>query len=324
MTKMKNIALNVIKTIFVLAVLSFMIVAGIFIWNLIVKEPAIDDPIVNDPTVQQTFEFSVNEFTLFEIEEFGFDFILADIHVKSNKPINISLSHFTTSENIQLNSVDQYLGHIEAAGYTFGDYDVMFTLDSPSTEMDALLFIPIVNTEITALDVNINLYPSSILSFDLNNPTTIGTKSYLGLDETGLNPSEDLTFTYGYADYFEPSNFYTVGSNGENVSVDLGTNTRILGISYTVENSSAFKYKISNAEFIIDGVTSFPLMNPEYLLVNTVNLASTSLIDKNEGLLFFILPSQNSSLSSYGKDKLNIKIIFSNNQEMIVKNALGN
>ena len=128
MTKMKNTALSVIKTIFVLAVLSFMIVAGIFIWNLIVKEPAIDDPIVNDPTVQQTFEFTVNEFTLFEIEEFGFDFILADIHVKSNKPINISLSHFTTSENIQLNSVDQYLGRIEAAGYTFGEYELVFSL----------------------------------------------------------------------------------------------------------------------------------------------------------------------------------------------------
>ena len=286
MTKMKNTALNVIKTIFVLAVLSFMIVAGIFIWNLIVKEPAIDDPIVDDPTVQQTFEFTVNEFTLFEIEEFGFDFILADIHVKSNKPINISLSHFTTSENIQLNSVDQYLGRIEAAGYTFGDYELVFSLYSSNTEMDGLLFIPIVNTEITALDVNINLYPSSILSFDLNNPTNIGTKSYLGISETGLEPNTAANMTVLNKTTVSPTEFYQLDTNGNRVEASFTSQSQIVAIKIKIENKLSESFRITKA-LIKNGDSLFDSVDKTYLIDGGLNLINSLIDNPVEGYLFF-------------------------------------
>lgn len=283
---MKNTALNVIKTIFVLAVLSFMIVAGNFIWNLIVKEPAIDDPIVDDPTVQQTFEFTVNEFTLFEIEEFGFDFILADIHVKSNKPINISLSHFTTSENIQLNSVDQYLGRIEAAGYTFGDYELVFSLYSSNTEMDGLLFIPIVNTEITALDVNINLYPSSILSFDLNNPTNIGTKSYLGISETGLEPNTAANMTVLNKTTVSPTEFYQLDTNGNRVEASFTSQSQIVAIKIKIENKLSESFRITKA-LIKNGDSLFDSVDKTYLIDGGLNLINSLIDNPVEGYLFF-------------------------------------
>lgn len=286
MTKMKNTALNVIKTIFVLAVLSFMIVAGIFIWNLIVKEPAIDDPIVNDPTVQQTFEFTVNEFTLFEIEEFGFDFILADIHVKSNKPINISLSHFTTSENIQLNSVDQYLGRIEAAGYTFGDYELVFSLYSSNTEMDGLLFIPVVNTEITALDLNINLYPSSILSFDLNNPTTVGTKSYLGVSETGLEPNTAANMSVLNKTTVSPTEFYQLDANGNRVEASFTSQSQIVAIKIKIENKLSESFRITKA-LIKNGDSLFDSVDKTYLIDGGLNLINSLIVNTVEGYLFF-------------------------------------
>lgn len=286
MTKMKNTALNVIKTIFVLAVLSFMIVAGIFIWNLIVKEPAIEDPIVDDPTVQQTFEFTVNEFTLFEIEEFGFDFILADIHVKSNKPINISLSHFTTSENIQLNSVDQYLGRIEAAGYTFGDYELVFSLYSSNTEMDGLLFIPIVNTEITALDVNINLFPSSILSFDLNNPTSIGTKSFLGISETGLEPNTAANMTVLNKTTVSPTEFYQLDANGNRVEASFTSQSKIVAIKIKIENKLSESFRITKA-LIKNGGTLYDAVDQSYLIDGATNLSNVYIKTTTEGYLFF-------------------------------------
>lgn len=298
MTKMKNTALNVIKTIFVLAVLSFMIVAGIFIWNLIVKEPAIDDPIVNDPTVQQTFEFTVNEFTLFEIEEFGFDFILADIHVKSNKPINISLSHFTTSENIQLNSVDQYLGRIEAAGYTFGDYELVFSLYSSNTEMDGLLFIPVVNTEITALDLNINLYPSSILSFDLNNPTTVGTKSYLGVSETGLEPEQVSEITVDEVFTISKSHFYTVDANGDRSDAFFVSNSKIVGVDLTVINKTDNPFRIQNAILVSSDSKSFALIDPTYQVDGYELIMNKYLSETTSGYVFYEVFDQNFDINT--------------------------
>lgn len=298
MTKMKNTALNVIKTIFVLAVLSFMIVAGIFIWNLIVKEPAIENPIVDDPTVQQTFEFTVNEFTLFEIEEFGFDFILADIHVKSNKPINISLSHFTTSENIQLNSVDQYLGRIEAAGYTFGDYELVFSLYSSNTEMDGLLFIPIVNTEITALDVNINLYPSSILSFDLNNPTTVGTKSYLGVSESGLEPEQVSEITVDEVFTISKSHFYTMDANGDRSDAFFVSNSKIVGVDLTVINKTANPFRIQNAILVSSDSKSFALIDPTYQVDGYELIMNKYLSETTSGYVFYEVFDQNFDINT--------------------------
>lgn len=298
MTKMKNTALNVIKTIFVLAVLSFMIVAGIFIWNLIVKEPAIDDPIVDGPTVQQTFEFTVNEFTLFEIEEFGFDFILADIHVKSNKPINISLSHFTTSENIQLNSVDQYLGRIESAGYTFGDYELVFSLYSSNTEMDGLLFIPIVNTEITALDVNINLYPSSILSFDLNNPTNIGTKSYLGVSETGLEPEQVSEITVDKVFAVSKSHFYTLDANGDRSDAFFVSNSKIVGVGLTVINKTDNPFRIQNAILVSSDSKSFALIDPTYQVDGYELIMNKYLSETTSGYVFYEVFDQNFDINT--------------------------
>ena len=324
MKKIQNTFTKVLQGLLVVATLITMIALGIFLWNIISNNPNEEKPPIVDPSVKQTFAFEVKDFTLFEIEEFGFDFILANIHVESNKPINLSLSHFVTSEGVQLNSVDNYLSTIESLGYNFGDYKPVFSLSSTDNTLDAMLFIPIKDKDLTSIDLNINIYPNHVLNFDLENPTKIGTVLDLELDKSGLNPSEDLTFTFSYADYFEPSNFYTIGSNGENVTVDLGTNIQILGIKFKVENSGTFKYRVANAEFKIDGVTSYPLLNPEYLLVNSVNLASISLTENSEGLLFFTVPSVNFSISSYGKDKFSINIVFTNNQELIINNALGN
>ena len=286
MTKMKNTALNVIKTIFVLAVISFMIVAGIFIWNLIVKDPVTEDPIINDPTVQQTFEFTTNSFTLFEIEEFGFDFILADVHVKSNKAINISLSHFTTSENIQLNSVDQYLGQIEAAGYTFGDYALVFALNSPNTEMDALLFIPIINQDLSSLDVKINLYPSSTLSFDLSNPTSVGSKADLGISETGLDPNMVTSMTVLNKTTVSPTEFYQLDANGNRVEASFTSQSQIVAIKVKVENKLSESFRITKA-FIKNGSTLYDAVDNSYLIDGATNLNNVYINQTSEGYLFF-------------------------------------
>lgn len=283
---MKNTALTLLKTLFVLLVLSFMIVAGIFLWNLIVKDPLPDDPIINDPTVQQTFEFSVNEFTLFEIEEFGFDFILADVHVKSNKPINVALSHFTTSENIQLNSVDQYLGRIEAAGYTFGDYKLVFSLYSATTEMDGLLFIPIVNTEATSLDVKINLYPSSSLSFDLSNPTKLGMKSDLGISEMGLEPNMAANMTVLNKTTVSPTEFYQLDTNGNRVEASFTSQSQIVAIKIKIENKLSDSFRITKA-LIKNGGTLYDAVDNSYLIDGATNLSNLYISGTTEGYLFF-------------------------------------
>lgn len=57
--------------------------------------------------------------------------------------------------------------------------------------------------------------------------------------------------------------------------------------------------------------------------MSTTNLASISLLDSQSGVLFFLVPSD-IDVYTYPKDKVQVKLYFSNNQEMILENAIGN
>ena len=107
------------------------------------------------------------------------------------------------------------------------------------------------------------------MKINLNDSTKYGDITELKLEDTTIinNPNDDLTFSLEFSDYFEPSNFYTIGSDGKSMSVDISTNSKVFGIKYTVINDSDFSYKISDAEIILD-TTRFPLMNPEFLLIS--------------------------------------------------------
>jgi len=74
---------------------------------------------------------------------------------------------------------------------------------------------------------------------------------------------------------------------------------------------------------IVKGVNNFPLMNPEYLLMSTTNLASVGLVDSQTGVLFFLVPAIDSDIFSYPKENIQVKLTFSNNEEMLIENAIG-
>lgn len=286
MKKPQKTFIKVLQGLLVLATLITMIVIGIFLWNLTSDTPNEEEPVIVDPTVKQTFSFSINEYTLFEIEEFGFDFILAEIHVESNKPINLSLSHFVTSENIQLNSIDNYLNIIESAGYTFGDNQLVFSLSTPETTLNALVFIPIIKTDLTTLDLNINIYPNSVLTFDLENPTYIGTKSNLGISEQGIDPSMVAEMIVTNKTLVSPGEFYQIDSNGNRVEANFTSQSQIVAIKIKITSKISEPFRITKA-MIKEGSTLYDAVDKSFLIDGATNLNNSYINDSAEGYLFF-------------------------------------
>lgn len=321
MKKTQKTITKVFQGLLVLATLITMIVLGIFLWNIISNTPNEEEPPI---VTQQEYNFVLEDYIYYKSEDLDFNFIIADIKVTSNVAIKLPLSTLSTSEGISLASTDNYLSELANNNYKPSKKGLSFSFNSDSKELSVTIFIPVQSKVLSELRVNSNVSPYSEMKINLNDSTKLGDITELKLEDTTIinNPNDDLSFTLEFSDYFEPSNFYTIGTDGKSMSVDISTSSKVFGIKYTVTNDSDFSYKISDAQILLD-TNSFPLMNPEYLLMSTTNLASISLLDSQSGVLFFLVPSD-LDVYTYPKDKVKVKLTFSNNQEMILENAIGN
>lgn len=321
MKKTQKTITKVFQGLLVLATLITMIVLGIFLWNLISNNPNEEEPPI---VTKQEYNFVLEDYTYYKSDDLDFNFVIADIKVTSNVAIKLPLSTLSTSEGISLASTDNYLSELASNNYKPSKKGLSFSFNSDSKELSITIFIPVQSKVLSELRVNSNVAPYSEIKINLNDSTKLGDITELKLEDTTVinNPNDDLSFTLEFSDYFEPSNFYTIGTDGKSMSVDISTSSKVFGIKYTVVNDSDFNYKISDAQIILD-TNSFPLMNPEYLLMSTTNLASISLLDSQNGVLFFLVPSD-LDVYTFPKDKVKVKLTFSNNQEMILENAIGN
>lgn len=301
MKKPQKTFVKILQGLLIFATLVAMIVLGMFLWNLISTPPIDDDPVIVDPSVKQTFEFSVNKFTMFEIEEFGFDFVLAEIHIESNKPINLSLSHFVTSEDVQLNSVDNYLNMIESAGYTFGDNQLVFSLSTPETTLDALVFIPIIKTDLTTLDLNINIYPNSVLTFDLENPTLVGTKSDLGVSEQGIDPNMVADITFLNKLLISSTEIYQLDSNGNRVEANFTSQSQIIAVKIKIDNLMDESFRIIKAVLIDKSGNKFESLNNTYFIDDISNIYGQYINDSITGYYFYEVLGASIELSNFNK-----------------------
>lgn len=293
MRKSQTTIKKLLQSLLILATIITMVALGIFLWNLVSDTPKEEEPPIVDPSVKQTFNFEVKDFTLFKIEEFEFNFLLANIQIDSNKPINLSLSHFTTSEGIQLNSVDNYLNAIESAGYNFGEYNPVFSLNSNVNKSDFMVFIPILDKSQQSLSINVNLYPASTILFDLTKPNSNGTISNLGKNEQDLEPEEISEITVDDVFIISKSHFYTIDENGDRQDAFFSSNSRIIGVKLTVKNKSNNPFRIQNAILISKDDNSFAILNPNYNIDGYDLIMNAYLTDTMSGFIFYEIFDQN-------------------------------
>lgn len=278
--------LTVMKIVLLLIFISFSVVTTLFIWNLVNKTQESEKIQPGDEKIQ-AFEYAINSYTLFDLEELEYRFILASIHVTSNKSINLSLAHFTTSEGIQLNAVDNYLQQLESIGYNFGDYPVVFGINSQDTQSDALLFIPIVDRSLTYLDVDISLNPKSTLSFDLLNPSSIGKIGNLGVNPSNLNSGDIAEATILRGLEVSPDNFYQLDSSGLRVQANFTAQSQIIGIKFTLVNKTTESFRISKATLTATNGASYEAVDNTYLIDGIQNLSNILVETEATGYLFF-------------------------------------
>ncbi len=298
---------DALKIATILLLIASIVTLGVVFWNYISK-PSETDYVNPDDDKIQTFDYSVNNYTLFDLEEFDFRFILADIHIESNKTINLSLSNFRTSENIQLNSVNTYIQAIEQAGYNFGNYSVVFGLTSTTVQLDALIFIPIIDDSLDYIDLDITLNPIKTLSFDLNNPSSTGTISNLGENEVNINAEDVAKVSFSNQLLVGTSQFYQLDENGLRISAPFSSQSRIYGVEITIKNLGSEPFRITQAYVHTKNSESFLVLSNTILVDGVDNINNVYIETESTGYLFFEVLGQDLTIDDFSS----LDIYFSN------------
>lgn len=305
--KLRRPFLDVLKIVTILVLIASIVTLGVVFWNYI-SRPKTTDIEDTDQDKITTFDYSVNNYTLFDLEEFDFRFVLADIHIESNKTINLSLSNFKTSENIQLNSVNTYVSAIEQAGYNFGNYSVVFGLTSNTTELDALIFIPIIDDSLDFIDLDITLNPIKTLSFDLTNPSSTGSIANLGVNEVVVNAEDQAKVVFERDIMVGTEQFYQLDASGKRVPANFTSQSQVFAVKITISNLTSDKFRITDAYVYTNGGEQYLAVDKSYLIDGADNLNNLYIETENSGFLFFEVLGQSLTVEDFNY----IELYFSN------------
>jgi hypothetical protein len=312
MKKPHRIFYGAVRTILIIFFTAMILVTAIFIWNL--TDPLNsrqDNPIVEDPKEsRQTFTFSIDSYTLYSLDELDFDFLLATINVESNQAINLSLSHFDTNELIKLNSVDYYLKRFEDTGYFFQKHNVVFSLVSPNTSLQATLFIPIRNQNASYVDLTINLAPQRVLRFDLNQ-ALIGSSNDFGKNIQDFPPEMIANIEVLFKSTVSTTEFYQLDNNGNRIEANFTSQSQIIGVKLTIENISSIPFRLTKAVIKSKSANFYDAVDDSYRIDGINNLSAEYITNKAEGYLFFEILGQDLSVDDF----IEIDIYFSSTSD---------
>lgn len=277
---------NVLKTSLILLTLVMLVLTTLFIINLTQSNPnnnGLDD---DEKTSAQTFTFKLEDYTLYRLDELDFDVIVAELSVTSNRAINLSLSHFETSERIQLNNVDRFLEQFEKAGYFFKNQNIVFSLNSLDTQMRAHLFIPVTDRTLSELVVQVNLNPRTTLRFPIVN-SNFGSATDLGFNQDSVTPDMIAQVDLLSKSMVSSSEFYQLDANGLRVEANFTSQSQIIGVKLRITNKSSIPFRLTRAVIKATSTDFYDAVDDSYRIDGVRNLGYEYINDVAEGYLFF-------------------------------------
>jgi|GEM_PF-1285110 len=317
--------IKVLQGLLVLATLITMIVIGIFLWNLVSNTPNDDEPpIVN---TEESFEFSIVDYEYFKFEDLDFNVLIATIRLNANYAYNIPLSKLKTSENIFLNDIDSYLSQLQEANYKPSNSGLVFSIYGSDSELqkDFTVFIPVRSKNLSKLTISSLVKPYSEMEFDLSDSSKWIDSSTLKIEDNTVSATDDLSAEFVFMDYYIQSNFYTLDANNKETTVDFPSNSKVLGVKLTINNSnSEILYKINSAKILYPTDQVVNTLDSNIQLFYEVNLLTETLDDTAQGVLFFLVQSDGTNIMTLPKSDLTLILELSNGESVSFSQLIGN
>lgn len=300
--KIKRLVRVLVGLIVSIAVLFFILIKTNFIHFPQEHAPQIDEPL-------STIVVSVKDYKVYNLKDVPFRFILANINLVNNKPIEFELSRFMTSEQVRLDKIDSYKSEISSKGYDLSKQNVTNILTSNENSVSATILIPIKNSHLNEVSVYVAGVNPSKLVFNLNWP--YGKSSDLGKevvlsspvidndnpdevvkeDNGGLDQTISNSITLSAAVEIEPSLISFVDKNKEAHRVNFKLTSRAFVVNVNVDFAKEVILSAARLNFERTQELVFAL-GPEYTIDGKQNVLMRPMAQES-GYLIFVVDDSN-------------------------------
>lgn len=248
------------------------------------------------------------EYTVYNLADVDFQFVIARMRVKADSAINVDLSNFKTSESIALNDVDSYVKKLEEKALFLGKQNVWFEIVSKESSIISNIFIPVKDKKASEVKLTVDFGESKEFTFNL--------KSAKGTTEMLSYKSDDV-ITDGKSYQMRVSNTYRIDGEKITRSYASGYSEEYLYPStaqihaFNVEAVSLWgeELVIEKAYYTVNSTgETFEAFNEQFSTTKYENLLNKPITDKSSGVVFFetLNPTEN-PITYKGVLKLKVK-----------------
>lgn len=238
------------------------------------------------------------DYTVYEVDDVDFRFIIARVRVKANDTTNIDLSHFETSEGIKLSAVDKYVSKLENNNLFLGKQNVWFELVSSNTNYIARIFIPIDSKSLTEVSVKTDFGNNKEMKFSLSDPK--GNADDLKYEADDII-SDGKTYQMIVSNAYKISDEFTrTYSDGYSEPFLIPSTAEIHGFEIECVSLWGDEIIIEEAYYVTDGKTDeFEGLNSQFSCLKYNNIVGQKITDKDTGFVFVVTLNPNSEPITY-------------------------
>ena len=215
---------------------------------------------------------------------FGFSFYIATLSITSDKAINVDLSHFTTSEGIKLNEVDQYVKTLEEKQFFLGKENVVYQLISLDNSSLFNVFVPVTKDANISLSCDLDMEFKAEFNAKMN-PGSVNDLFYEANDII----SDGKTYQLKVSEAFDATGLYfTKNVDGNIREYTVASTVSIFTFQLDVVSLFGDKIEIESATYISDNEDQiFNALGSEIQCEKYVNIIGQMIDDSGKGYLFF-------------------------------------
>ena len=238
------------------------------------------------------------EYTVYDLDQVDFRFIIAKVRVKANDATNISLEHFTTSEGIVLSETSSYVQKLERNSLYLGKKNVWHELVSSNTNYLAHIFIPVKDDTLSSITMSSDFKNSHTMKFDLSNPT--GTAEELGYAAEDII-SDGKTYQMKVSNAYQISDEFTrTYDSGESEAYLIPSTAEVHAFYVEAVSLWGDAVEIESAYYqISENSDKFEALNGQFSTQKYVNIVNSQITDKGAGYIFFVTLNPESEPISY-------------------------
>lgn len=272
------------RALLLTAVSIVCVLALVFIYFVFIDKPEQpEDPIdPNTPEEIVGIRFDLVSYEVFDLKDLSFKFALVKVRIKDDKPINVSLTEFSTSEGTNLNDVNDYISELADLSVFLGKVGVDFDIESEETSAVFSLFVPLKDKQLEEIDI---IFDEQKISIDLFENVT-GTAEQLGVvHDEGITDDKTFKVTVSAAIDITGEALY---QNNE-ISTYPST-AQLMAFRLILESLNGDPIVIEEAEYITEETSdTFVALDGTYERTEKrVNIISVSTTTSTNGYLLFM------------------------------------